>query len=219
MAAEPQDGPAGHAPLSLPDVRLVGAAARPLLQRQLHPRPGQLHPPPRPARRRRLVRDLGHRGPTSRRRAGRGSGDVGRRTDAGPGAQRLPRGVLLHLLVQSDFRRRRPGGRPVLRPHRGHGPGAESAPLPHPAGAGGTVGSGEDGRGGVPRSPPPPSARISTTCRSPCCTCWTAAAPGAKLAGQTGLDRDTPAGPAVVDLDGPGVAWPFRPVAETGEGR
>ena len=40
----------------------------------------------------------------------------------------------------------------------------------------------------------------------------------ARLAGLTGVGRDSPAGPAAVDLDGPDATWPFRRVVETGEG-
>ena len=55
-------------------------------------------------------------------------GHLGRGASAVPGALRLPRGDLPHLLLQPAARRRRTGGRHALRGQRGHRAGDRRAP-------------------------------------------------------------------------------------------
>ena len=84
---------------------------RPILGSTKHPaRDGRQHA-------RDLRRDLGHHRPDVRRRDA-GHADDGRRLPAAARPPRLPRGVLLHLLVQPDPRGGRRGRRRARHGHR-----------------------------------------------------------------------------------------------------
>ena len=132
VAGQPEDRGPDHARLALPDVRLVGRQADQHLQRRLRPGPGRPAPGgARAARSGDLVRDLGHGRSSVRAGDARAALDLERRAPARDGAERLPRGILLHLLLQPDSWRRRRRRRPLLRLHRGDparpGPKAPSA--------------------------------------------------------------------------------------------
>ena len=133
LAAEPEDRRPHHADLAPADLDRLGAGADLPLQRPLqvdHRRQASLGAGPPDIRG--VARDL------ERHRADAGDGDERRRRHlcrgAAPdhGAQRLPRGDLLHLLLQPDPDRRRHGRRHLLRQHRRHPAGDRRAPA-HPA--------------------------------------------------------------------------------------
>ncbi len=121
LASEPAYDRAHHARFALRDARPLGAGVHLSLQRRVPPGPRQVEAPVGHGKpnRRELSRGLGHR------RALVPQGLCGRsgraRRHAAPARpQRVPRGVLLHALVQSDQRRRRRDRRVARRRQRDH---------------------------------------------------------------------------------------------------
>ena len=134
VAAEPADR-GRHLPVvALPHPPVVGARARHGLQRRLPPHARAEQAPPGTGRSRQggLDRDLGRHRPDARP----GDGRWGSHVVAGPAArarpQRLPRGVLLHVLLQPDHRRVRWGRRGLLRRDRDDRAGHRGAPARDP---------------------------------------------------------------------------------------
>ena len=162
LAAEPEDHPRHPAQLPLPHVRVLGAGAHQDLQRRL---PADHRPQAPvgagPAGPRGLAGDLERhraaRGPRPRRRP-----DLLRRPDAVHGAQRVPRGGLLHVLLQPRARRIGRRRRHVLRLHRDDGARASA--------------NGACGRCATSPSPPPMRGPwTSPACDRP--RCWRRAPP------------------------------------------
>ena len=122
LAAEPQDLRPHHAHLAPADVRLVGRRADQSLQRRLQDdRRRQAPGGARTARVGRVAGDLGLRsGPRAAVRDAAERGDLRRGAAAHHGAQRLPRGDLLHVLLQPGAQRRGRHRRHHLRQHRRH---------------------------------------------------------------------------------------------------
>ena len=120
LAAEPAHL-GRHLPVvALPHPALVGTGARDDLQRRLPPDARRVQAPAGPRRPGSggVDRDLGRHRADARAGDGRGRRHLVGRRAAHPRPQRLPRGVLLHVLLQPDHRRvRRCRGR-VLRGHR-----------------------------------------------------------------------------------------------------
>ena len=130
VATQPADGRPHAHHLTFLDVDGLGPGAHLLLQRGLptrHPRQevpvgaGQ-------ARLDGVVGDLARHRPAHREGHDHRRGDLGRVAAAVPGAQRLRRGDLPHLLLQPARRRQRRRGRHALRGHRGH-PGGRQQPA------------------------------------------------------------------------------------------
>ena len=157
-----------HLPLlALPHAAVVGPRAADGLQRRLPADARQQAPT-----RLRCARTRGVAGDLARHRADappggdRWWGDVVERPAAGPRPQRLPRGVLLHLLLQPDRRPgRRRGGRVLCR-DRDDGPGAGRASAARrwrrwPGSSGATAASSWSS------GPRPCSRATSATTRSP----------------------------------------------------
>ena len=108
-----------HARFALRDVDAVGTGAHVLLQRRLSAdRRHQARLGARRARRQGVGGDLARHRAAHRARPAARRSDLGRGAAAVPRAQRLSRGDLPHVLVQSGVRRREPHRRHAVRRHR-----------------------------------------------------------------------------------------------------
>jgi hypothetical protein len=112
LAHEPEDHRGYRARQPLPHAAVVGPRPVAAVQRRLPPHPGGQAPRlARSGRARGLGRDLAHHRAHGRGRAGGRARDLERAPAAAHHPQGLRRGDLLHLLLQSRARRRRPDGR------------------------------------------------------------------------------------------------------------
>ena len=213
LAAEPADR-GQHLPrLALPDRPLLGAATTSCSTTTRTPDPRQEAPVgARPALPGGVVRDLGRDRADARRRDGHRRSDVVRGSAAAPRAPRLPGGMLLHLLVQPGPRRRRRRRRHLHRRDREHRRVLGERRLRTLRELGGTR---------PRRSRPSEACRIAATdaggrtaptCRSRCSTCSTPRAARRRWRPRSGWSAGSPASPADVELDAPGMRpagrWP-----------
>ena len=210
LAAEPQDLRAHHAHLAPADVRLVGRGAHQPLQRRLQVRSSAASIPRRSASRRRVVwREIWDEvGPRAAVGDARQRGHLRRGAAADHGAQRLPGGDLLHLLVQPGAERRGRHRRHHLRQHRRHASASSasgswrccaSSRRAPPTRARSTSVRAQRAR----RSPP-----TRTICRSRCIYVADGDSARLTLRRRAGIARGHAAAPATIALDD-ASSWPL----------
>ena len=122
LAAEPQDLRANHADIAPSDVRVVGRASHPSLQRRVRRLPA--HKASHGAGvtgAHRMARGLAGGRPTRGVRDAPQRRHVRRSADVDLASKGVPRGDVRHLLVQPDTRRQRRLRRDPLPGHRGDG--------------------------------------------------------------------------------------------------
>ena len=191
------------------DVGGVGSGPHRVLQRRLLPghAAGEAPVGAGPPGRRDVGRDLGRHRPAHPVGARHRRGHLGRGPAAVPGAQRLRRGDLPHLLLQPARRRRGPHDRDALRRHGEHrarrGRAADGEPAR--SGRGGRRHTGRARRARRRHR----GARAATwpTCPSAPPTCSTPTARPASAA-RPGSRAGSAAAPSVVPADDPDPAWP-----------
>ena len=212
LAAEPEDRGADHADLPPADLDRLGRGADLPLQRRVqghHRRQAPLGA--RPAGRGGLAGDLGRHRPDAGHGDERGRGHLRRGAAPHHGAQRLPGGDLLHLLLQPGAQGRGRHGRHHLRQHRRHAARHRRAPARAAAGPGRRHGRRAQLAAGLRAErrragdqPARPSLRDDLHGRAG------RAAPVARRA-RPGSTPGHAAAPASAPLDGPSP-WPFAEV-------
>ena len=171
LAAEPEDVRPHRADVAPAHVRVVGRLAHQPLQRRLQSHRRRQAPGRSGSRRRRSGARSGTRSARAPSRDARQRGDLRRGAAAHHGAQRLPGGDLLHVLLQPGPERPGRHRRHPLREHRRHRTHHRRAPARHAARARRARRPTRERRGGLLPRGAPASRPTRATCPSRSSTC------------------------------------------------